>query len=188
MHAYQVDGLRGAFGLWYTASTETNEPILRGAGPSALEPGADWSEEGVRQALVAMARRMENDDPATGIGALDQVEERLRAAADVPEARQWVVALARDIASEPGPALGRRRLRDFVREATDAWPGLARLQLSVSLTRAGDAWQTFEKELRQASTDETLDLSQALTYLLAVRTFEETFWDRVLSSLTPSEP
>ncbi len=136
----------------------------------------------VRDALVTCARAM--DAPADSAHGLDGLAAFLD---DIPtwgtaDAPAELAARASRCIADDGAsgALCRRLYRDFLRDADALLPALGDAQMSISMTRVADAWATLGSELRQVATDDVADFAQAARFALAVQTFEETFWARVL--------
>lgn len=124
------------------------------------------------------------DRPATpdeGMEGLARLVDTLPTLGVRPDARSLASRLHQQIHGTQ--ALRRRLYRDFLLDAAPHAPLVGRLQLSISMTRVGDAWQTLGEELRQVAEDPQVDFAQAATYALAVQTFEETFWERILQAL-----
>lgn len=136
----------------------------------------------VRDALVACARAMDAaDDPSHGLDGLAAFLDDVATWSTADDPAELAARAARCIANDGAAgALCRRLYRDFVLDADRLMPELGEAQMSVSMTRVADAWATLGSELRQVATDEVVDFAQAARFALAVQTFEETFWARVL--------
>lgn len=155
---------------------------LEGGEPRALA-------EAIPEALERNAEQMEHDD--SGFGGLAALEQF---AADVVDWRElddasWAYRFAYQCIEKRGTGGGNFRFlyRDFLQEAGDHVPSIARDQLAISMARTGSAWSTLARYLEamsrwvdpQADKPDEDPTHHLESMAEAVFQFESTFWDRI---------